>query len=169
MRLQGYEAKSIRNEAVVTLPRKNMDDIEITVIAIPQTIVDDAEKELPTPQPKRKGPLRGRKGRVEADAAGRVIYEYDTEDPKYQAELLAVGQLQAVRLIMKGVKPGQFEFDAQIGPDPRAYYEAVKREMAEFGISVGDIVELCKAINEISGISDEEMRAATEDFFEMES
>jgi len=169
MRIQGLEARSIRNETIVTLPRVNMDDIEITVVAIPQTVVDDAEQELPTPQPRRKGPLRGRKGRVETDAAGRVIYEYDAEDPKYLAELQAVGQLQAVRLIMKGVKPGQFEFDAKMGADPRAYYEAVRREMADFGISIGDIVTIANAINEISGISDDEMRAATEDFFEMES
>lgn len=169
MRIQGVEVRSIRNETVVTLPRKNMEDLEITVVAIPPTVVDDAEKELPTPQPKRKGPLKGRKGRVETDAAGYVIYEYDVDDPKYQADVQAMAQLQAIRLIVKGIKPGEFVFDAQLGADPRAYYDAIRKEMADFGFSIGDIVALGQAINEISGIADEEMRAATEDFFETDS
>lgn len=168
MRLAQTERTNIRNRTTVTLERED-ESVTLTVYALPPTYADEAEEELPSPQPRKLGVSRDKKGRLDKDEMGRPVYDYDEDDEQYKRDLRAVKELQSIKMIVDALDPEEVSFEAKKDANPRLYYEAVRREMTSFGFSIGDIVAIVKAVGRVSGIDDEAMKAARTDFFEEES
>lgn len=172
MRLTSQNVSSIRNKRTIMLPRaEGRDGVTLTVYALPPTYPEDAEREIPSPRPQWKGEYaRDRRGKIEQDKQGRPMKVYDEDDAKYQAELREAQQLQTVKMVVDALDPSEIQFEAsRNGQEPKAYYAAVRRELAAFGFSVGDLAYLVRAVAEVSGIDQEAIRAARADFFEADS
>lgn len=165
MRIKGHDAANIRDHTTVTLPRRAGQPITLKLYALPSSYMDAAEREIPSPQPPQLGPLRDRKGRPEFDAAtGRAIILYNDRDPKYQADLGAAKVLQTFKMIVDSLDPDQVQFSAKKDADPKAYYEACRREMDELGFGLADYQVLAKAVAELSALSSDDVKVAESDF-----
>lgn len=171
MRIEGLEYSTIRNKSTVILDRSadsGLPPIELTVHALPPTYVEDAEREIPSPNPPRFGVLKDKKGRIEKDAAGRPVMQYDEQDPEYMEKLREVKQLHAIKMVVDALDPEEVTFEAQKGGSLRNYYVAVRKEMADLGISIGDLATLIKAVVEVSNLGEDDLKEARLDFFETE-
>jgi hypothetical protein len=147
-----------------------MKPITLTLHALPGDYADEAEREIPSPQPERLGVLRDRKGRFEKDERGRPVMQYAEDKPEYLAALQEAQQLQIIKTVADALDPTEVEFSTQKnGQSPKQYYTAVWREMVAFGFSVGDLVELAKAVAEVSNLREEDLGEAIPDFFAKES
>lgn len=168
MRLTRYDVETIRStETFILRPDADgLPEITIEIQSLPPDWDDEAERELPTPQPPHLGVDTDQKGRVRFNpTTGRPIQRYNEQDPKYQAALQATKKLQSVKMFLDGIAPGQLDFSASKDPDDAAtYYRAVLAELKEFGITMGDLVRVTKAIGRLSGLTDEDMEAATAGF-----
>jgi hypothetical protein len=170
MRLLHDDRTNVRDQMAVTLNRRGMDPITLTLHALPSDYADEAEREIPSPRPERLGVLKDRKGRLEKDERGRPVIQYAEDKPEYLAALQEAQQLQAIKMIADALDPAEVEFGVQKnGQLPKQYYEAVRREMVAFGFSVGDLVELVKAVAEVSNLREEDLEGAMPDFFAKES
>ena len=145
------------------------DDIEIKIQALPPDYDDTAEAELPSPTAKRLGIEKDGKGKAVLDDKGRTVMRYDTEDPDYMRAVSRNGKLQAIRMFVDGIAPGQIDYESTLGEDGPAYYSAIQAELKAFGFSMGDLLGAVKAIGALSGISDEDMKVAEDDFTEAEN
>lgn len=168
MRLVGLEQiSSIRTEQAVEL-RPATDDspaIVLRVHNLPPDYGESVESELPTPVATRAGWEKDEKGRLVQGPDGRPLPKYLTDDGGYRKRLREVQQLQAVKMIVDALVPGQIEFGVRReDEEPMEYYRAIRQEMKEFGFGVGDFVALVTAISDVSGVSEEEVKAATAGF-----
>lgn len=145
------------------------DGIEIEIQALPPDYDDTAEAELPSPTATRLGIETDSKGRPVLDEKGRTTMRYDTEDADYKKAVSRNGKLQAIKMFVDGIAPEQIEFESTLGEDGPAYYSAIQAELKAFGFSMGDLLGAVKAIGALSGISDEDMKVAEEDFTEAEN
>ena len=166
MRIEGHDAKSIKPTADVVLKRAT-GDITLTVGALTPDFADKQEADLPSPQPRRIGFAKNKRGVVQLHpTTGKPIVTYDEDDPAYKAKRSKIQQLQTVKMIVDALEPGQLVFDTKRGGDALEYYEGVRSEMVSFGFTVGDFRVLLDAITEVSGMDDEELEEATADFFD---
>lgn len=172
MRLVQTEATNIRNRSTVTLERSEesgLEPINLTIYALPPTHADEAEAEIPSPQPPFKGLSRNRKGRLDKNDEGKPIKMYDEHDPEYVKESQAVRQLQSLKMVIDALDPNEVSFETQRdGVEPRAYYEAVRQEMTDYGVSLGDLVKLIEAVADVSAIDTETANKAKADFSDEE-
>ena len=145
------------------------DGIKIEIQALPPDYDDTAEAELPSPSATRLGIETDGKGRPVLDDKGRTIMRYDTEDADYKKAVSRNGKLQAIKMFVDGLAPGQINFDATLEDDGPGFYRAVQEELKAFGFSMGDLLGAVQAIGALSGISDEDMKAAEEDFTRAEN
>lgn len=170
MRLLHIEAADIHNRDVITLNRSEesgLKPITLTIHALSPTHAQDAEIEIPSPRPPKVGFVRNKRGMLDKDEMNRPIMEYDDDEPAYQAELREVQQLQAMKMIVDALDPGEVEFETKKGnTPPRQYYERIRDEMTKYGFSLGDYVTLIKAIARVSNLKEEDIAAARLDFFE---
>lgn len=171
MRLLHVECADIHNRGTVTIerdPDSGIEPITLTIHALPPTYGQDAEKEVPSPKPPRLGLSRNKKGMLDKDEQNRPIMLYDDDDPEYLFELREVQQLQAMKMIVDAMDPGEVQFETtRDGMPPRKYYEAIRGELIKYGFSLGDYVNLVKAISRVSNLKEEDVAAARLDFFEM--
>lgn len=169
MKLIGHAVGTIEKITTVTL-REEPDVIALRFRALPPTYADDAEGVLPSPDPPRVGPLRGKGGIIERDGAGRPIIEYNELDAKYVSDTRNVNELQGIKMIVDAALPDQFAFSAELNGagDHVLYYETIRTELAEFGFNLGDVMRMIRAIRQVSGISDADMKAGLEGFTEAE-
>ena len=144
-------------------------DVEIEIQSLPPDYDDTVEIELPAPEATRLGIEKDGKGKAVLDDQGRTVMRYDTEDADYKRAVTRHGKLQAIKILVDGIAPGQIDFEATLGEDAPAYYQAVLQELKAFGFGLGDVLSVVKAVSDLSGISDEDMRAAEADFTEAES
>lgn len=167
MRIAGVERPNIRETARVVLQRRD-GDITLTVHALPHDYNERTEAELPSPLP----PFRGyskRKGRLEFDRAGKPVPIYDEQDEHYRKEVAEIDRLQQIRMIVCGLDPDEVQFETtRDGKSAREYYAALADEMHAYGFTLGDRIELLKAIGEVSGIDMGDILEARADFFETE-
>ena len=145
------------------------DGIEIEIQALPPDYDDTVEAELPSPVAARLGVETDGKGRPVLDDRGRTIMRYDVEDADYKKAVSRNGKLQAIKMFVDGLGPGQIAWEATLDNDGPAFYNAVQAELKAFGFSMGDLLGAVKAIGVLSGISDEDMKAAEEDFTRAEN
>jgi hypothetical protein len=141
--------------------------ITLTLVPLPPDWDTVMEKELPTPKPKLLGILRDQKGRpIIVD--GKPIMNYETEDENYQTAMARHGKRQTVMMVLRGIEEGKLVLEAQKDQydNPGAYYDAVLKEMMAFGVNLGDVVKMSKAIGKVSGITEEDVDAATRSFFD---
>ena len=165
MRIQGNDATSIRPEAEVILKRAD-GDITLTVQALTPDFADKQEADLPSPQPKRLGFAKDKRGIQLHPETGKPIVLYAEDDLAHIAKRSKVAQLQTVKMLVDALKPGQLIFDTKKGADIEEYYEGIRSEMVSFGFTVGDFRALLDAITQVSGMDDEELDEATADFFD---
>lgn len=166
MRIAGHEG-GIRAKATVELPRPD-GPIRLTVYALPPDYPEQAERELPSPSPKRKG-FHTIGKRLAKDGRGRPIPLYDEEDPAYKAELNRMQMLQSVKMIHAALDPSEVTFETSPnGQNPVEFYQAIRAEMAAFGFSVGDLSHLVEGVADVSNIDRGDLAAATSDFFATE-
>ena len=144
-------------------------DLTIEIQALPPDYDDTVESELPSPEAKRLGIEKDSKGKAVLDDQGRTVMRYDTEDADYKKAVSRNGKLQAIKMLVDGLAPDQIDFEAELGEDAPAFYRAVLAELKAFGFSMGDLLAVVKKIGVLSGISDEDMKAAESDFTEAES
>lgn len=172
MRLAQTEATNIRNRSTVTLERSEesgLEPITLTIYALPPTYADEAEAEIPSPNPPFKGLSRNKKGRLDKDDQGRPIKLYDEQDPGYVKESQVVKQLQSVKMVVDALDLKEANFETQKeGMDPKDYYTAIRQEMKDYGFSIGDLVKLIEAVAAVSNIDEETAGKAKADFFETE-
>ena len=120
---------------------RNTPRITFEIQALPPDYDDSVEAELPSPEPKRLGIEKDGKGRAVLDSGGNTVMRYDTEDPDFRKANGRNQKLQAVKMFVDGVAPGQLEFTAKMGEDASAFYAAVLSELKAFGFSMGDLLE----------------------------
>ena len=161
MRLTKYDVTSIRQvEDFYLRP-----DMPIQIQALPPDYDDQVEAELPSPQPERLGMEKDSKDRVILDENQKPLVRYKDDDPDYLKAVSQNGKLHAIYLMVEGIVPGQIQFEAQKDPDnPREFYKAVMGELRDFGFSMGDLLKLVRAISKLSGITEEDIKAAEADF-----
>ncbi len=164
----------LKNNPEVTTIRQSepfqlRDGLEIEIQALPPDYDDTVEAELPSPEATRLGIEKDAKGKAVLDDQGRTVMRYDTEDADYKKAVSRNGKLQAIKMFVDGIAPGQIDFEAKLEDDGPAFYWAVLGELKAFGFSLGDLLEIVKAIGVLSGISDEDMKAAEADFIEAEN
>lgn len=171
MRFLHIDREDIHARGKVTLDRpESMEPVTLTIHALPPTYAQDAEKEVPSPERRRLGLSRNKKGIIDKDAQNRPIMLYDDENPEYVAALREVNELQSIKMIYDALDPQEVEFETKRDSmPPRKFYERVRAELHEIGFSVGDLVRLVKAIVELSNLTDEDIEAAGLDFFGTES
>jgi len=165
MRIKGHDAASIRPTRDVVLKRTD-GDITLTVSALTPDFADQQEADLPSPQPKRMGFAKDKRGIQLYPTTGKPIVLYDEDDTGYIAKKSKIAQLQTVKMIVDAIEPDQLIFSTKPGPDKLEYYEGIRSEMVSFGFTVGDFRALLDAITDVSGMDDEELDEATEDFFD---
>jgi len=172
MRLKNHEVQSIRETGQFVLrDDEEHGTIVLEIQALPPDFDEETEEQLPTPQPKRLGPERDKKGRVVLGTDGKPVIRYDESDSAYRESRREHTKLQAVKIVLDGVRPGQMEFSTAKpeGGDWPAFYRDALLEMKAFGFSLGDILDLVKAITNLSNIGEEEVKRAEEVFFEAAS
>lgn len=170
MRLTQYpDRTSIRNEATVQLPRNEAagGDIFLDVVALPPDYPEDVEREIPSPTPPRLGIEKDEDGKPIFDPeTGRPVVRYNEADADFQRKRQRAQTLQTVKYAVDALKEGQIEFEADTRDlEGAEYYEAVLREMREYGFSLGDVAKLCASAQRVSGLSEDEIEKATEGFF----
>ena len=172
MRLTHIDTPTIHNTTTVTLKRSEslgLPPITLTIHALPPDFPDEQEREIPSPRPKATGFMTDKKGRLQKDEMDRPIKTYDDDEPEYVAAVQRVRQLQSIKLIVDALDPSEVEFTATKDGDAAVYYEACRKEMGAFGISIGDMLDLIKAATKTSGIDPDDLKVARADFFETES
>lgn len=165
MRIKGHDATSIKPTRDVALRRED-GDITLIVSALTPDFADKQEADLPSPQPRRLGFAKDKRGVQLHPTTGKPIVLYDEEDPGYLTKRSKMAQLQTVKMIVDAIEPDQLVFNTKLGPDPIEYYEGIRSEMVSFGFTVGDFRALLDAITDVSGMDDEELEEATADFFD---
>lgn len=166
MRLTNDDRANIRDHTVVELARKSGPPIKLTLWSVGPDYMERAEAELPSPVPKRTGFVKDRRGQLQIKD-GRPVPLYDTEDPTFRRETKRIGRLQTIKMIHDALDPSEVQFTVERnGGDPAAYYEAIERELHEFGFSLGDLKTLMDGVVEVSNMRREDVDAAKADFFE---
>jgi hypothetical protein len=162
MRLTQYaELEAIHQTETFTL----REGVVLKLRALSPDYDDLLQEELPSPTPKRLG-FEKERGKVLTDANGKPVARYEDEDPAFLRASRENAKLGLVKMVLDGIEPGQLEVDATKDPnDPAAFYRVALKEMTAFGFNLGDIINLAKRIQELSGITDEEVKVAEEDFF----
>ena len=161
MRLTKYDVTSIRQVEDFQL----RPDMTIQIQALPPDYDDAVEAELPSPQPGRLGVEKDENGKVILDENQKPIIRYEDDDPAHIKAANENGKLHAIYLLVKGLVPGQIEFETERDPDkPREFYKAIMGELRDFGFSMGDLLKFVRAISKLSGITEEDIKAAEADF-----
>jgi len=156
VRLAQTEATNIRNRSTVVLERSEesgLEPIKLTIYALPPTYADDAEAEIPSPNPPFKGLSRNKKGRLDKDDQNRPIKVYDEQDPQFLKDESRARHLQSVKMVVDALDPSEMGFETQKDEqDPSGYYAAVFQEMTDYGFSMGDFLALVKAVATVSNM-----------------
>lgn len=161
MRLTNHAVETIQQISDYEL----RDGITLKIQALAPDYDDSVEAELPSPQPERLGVEKDGKGKVLMDESNRPVVRYKDQDPAYLKAVSKNGKLQAIKMLVDGLVPGEMDFDAKLDPDdPPAFYRAVLAELKAFGFTMGDLLGIVKAVGALSGIGDEEIKIAERDF-----
>ena len=168
MRLIGHdEVQNIQTSKEIVLRKatKETPELRIEIEPLPPDWDETVELRLPEPQPRILGPEMDKKGRpVFHD--GAAILRYDTADSKYRKAKARHQKRQTILMLLDSIKPGQVEFTAPLeGVETKVYCDAVLAEMKEFGFSMGDLLQFVKEIGIISGLTEEDIKAAERSFF----
>ena len=162
-------------QSTVTIPKPGKNnDVTFKIQALPIGFDDLLAKELPEPSINKlcdllgymKDPVSGKFLKEN----GKPIREYDLETPKYKKEVKRKNGLQLVAMVyhaIKDVNPDlKFSTKEEETKDKAAFYDSIKEEFAEFGLSTGDVVIAVNAITKISNLSQDAIEEAKEDFLE---
>lgn len=138
--------------------------ITLQIRALSPDYDDILADELPSPEPPRLG-IEKEKGQPVIGQDGRPLIRYGEHDPKFKKEARRIAKLGLVKMILDGLEPGQIQFDADKDPDnPAAFYSMALKELTAFGFSLGDLVAMAREIQELSGITDSEVKIGEADF-----
>lgn len=168
MRLKNYDIDAAHNRKTITLSRteeSGLPEIELTVEALPSDYWEELEREIPDPVPPQTGLQRDESGKVMFDEQGRPVPKFDWTDENYRQKQKEAQSLQSVKMVVDGLADGEVEFRAEKSDDPVAYYRAVQREMREFGLNLGDVVRIARAVQDVSNISGSDIEEAMDGFF----
>jgi hypothetical protein len=171
-----YQGKDIEKSAsqVVLLTRETAGgekrpDIRITVRALPLGFEEGAEKDIPSPAPRPLGFLYDRKNKPLRDPeTGKPLLRTNEESSEFRLEIALVNRLQSVRMIYHAIKDDdniEFSTDPELlERDPSAFYDSIYGEMRDAGFTAGDYLKLIRAVLESSGLSQEDVQEAVDDF-----
>ena len=168
MRLIGYdEVENIQTskEIVLREATEEIPELRIEIEPLPPDWDETVELRLPEPQPQVLGPQMDKKGRpIFHD--GQPVLHYNTNDPEYRKAKARHQKRQTILMLLDSIKPGQVEFSAPSeGVETKVYCDAVLAEMKEFGFSMGDLLQFVKEIGIISGLTEQDIKAAERSFF----
>ncbi|KYC47833.1 MAG: hypothetical protein AMQ22_00237 [Candidatus Methanofastidiosum methylothiophilum] len=126
----------------------------------------ETEEMLPTPTPPIKAYVRDGKGKIIRDSDGVATPVYDFKNPEYKKEVTKIQILQTVKMIADSIVDGmEFETDSELkSQKPREYYEALLKEMTDYGLNIGDLNRLGVAIQKISGLDEANIREVEGNF-----
>lgn len=129
--------------------------------------VQRLRKEIPQPKPPNNGiVLRDDRGLPKTDEMGLPIVGVNLLDPAYLAEKERAGKAHTLALILECMKDAEprLEFDAQREDCESTldYYEAVWKEMEDFGIDILTFARLAEGAASMAGITTKELREARE-------
>ncbi len=163
MEIEG--TKPGRNRTTVTLARPEGGAITLIVTALPLGFWGDVDKWIPPPQPPQKGFVRDGTKAVK-DSEGRPIPEFDESDPDYLAKKEEVTRLQNAICVVEALRDEpKVKFVAKPHKNRMPEYaQAVLDEMADFGLSDSDFVQLTRSIMLASIITPDMLGAKREDF-----
>jgi hypothetical protein len=122
MKLSNHaDIETIIETTTVTLETVN-GNIPLTFRSMPLTWDLECERELPSP-----------------------------DDPDDKHAVAICNRMQAVKLMLDSLEPGQIEFETKRSdhPSPAEYYEAVLAEMSSFGFSMDDIRDINVGISRL--------------------
>ena len=174
MKVQGYNGSAIKRE-IIALERED-GNIEITLTALPSSYGDIVAQELPEPiAPLKKIPVRDPDTQkfIKDPVTGGKIFPPNFDDPGYKREEATYNALQGIATIYHALKyDPNIAFDTPYEPespsfDGKKFYTAIRDEMESFGLNMGDIATLVKKTAILSGVSSEEVKAAEEDFTDL--
>ena len=140
---------------------------EFKVTGLPFGSEEETARLLPGP----KMPMRQatKDGKLARDHKGLPIMEPDPDDPEYVAETKRVNRLQSVRLLylsLKGDPAVEFEATRDTCQSEEEFCEKILAELRAFPLTMGEVLSLVHAMQEISGMSREELEAARAAFFQ---
>lgn len=117
---------------------KITEDLEWEFHSLPLSFDIEAEAQLPSPDPEARTPAMER----------------------------ACNRIQAVKMIVDSLEPGQVEFDAVLTdpPDYPAYYKAITQELAAIGFSLKHLKNVSDGLAALNSVSEADLGDAEEDF-----
>ena len=162
----GADVTSIRDHRTVMLSRGNGQQITLTVRALPSSYLEDAEAEIPSPQPPPLGVSRNKRGQIDKDpATGRPIMLYDEQEIDYVRGVARARTLQTFKMIVDSLDPDEVTFEADKSKlAPAEYYAACRAEMDDMGFGLADISALMTAVAELSDLTTADLEVEERDF-----
>lgn len=166
MKIKGFEPGTLTKQEIIERPEGAL---TVILSALPIGTLEAIEDAIPPPQPPQVGweRTRGDKGTPIKDDLGRMIPRYNLDDPKYKMADARTKRLQNVLMIRQGLRADEqivFETREKDYQTPRAYAEALHKELVDFGFSFGDLGRLIAGTIEVSGVSTAKLRDAREAF-----
>jgi len=140
--------------------------VEFKITAFPYGFMDDLLRNIPAPEPPW-GFVRGKNNRYERDESGAPLRFRDESKPEYRRAMQKHTALQMAAQFHQAVREDpQIEWDAQAEDhsDMRAFYEKIHEELKVSGITMGAVLRVVQAVNELSGISIDKIESAKEGF-----
>jgi hypothetical protein len=169
MRISGTEAKRL-GTGKVRLRQADGAVLELKVRAFPLGF--DANERFQIPPPPR---IKARRtnGEIERDAAGKVVWDHNEQDPQWRAQRDRIARVrqacQFAAATVRGDGAGEVRFDTQLQADDEECYLALWDELRLAGFSGGDLLAVVYKAKELGTMTDKALEDAMADFSQEES
>jgi len=168
MKIDGLSPEALTLSRDTLRLRRPTGLIELRFAALPYGIDAEVEQAIPAPRPKTTGFARDARGRLLRDPdTHKPIAVTNENDPEFVAALKRTQRLQAIYMIAKSLHADpSVHFDAQLPDHENAsdWCEAIEQELRAAGFSVGEVSRMISFVMHMSGLSNERIDEAREDF-----
>jgi len=166
MEILGFTGNAVKKKTVAL--ERESGNIELEITALPPSYMEAIGKALPEPvAPLQKIPARNpSNGKFLIDqTTGAKIFPPNINDPMYLKNLMEHQNLTTVAIVHYAIKDDEnvsFETEA----DGKQFYIDVRDELESFGFNMGDLAQLVKEVIALTGLSEEELDEAKDDFLD---